>query len=163
MQGFVRNVADTLSVIAGPSADSIRMRVADHPDALWFESIIFQRCDEQHVPMRIAEADEQGFALVVSDASTTYQPHTHTDSLVREITFDASLRHNSTVYRLPKQIRQDIVAHDQAIAKQSDQHASTKAAVPEKQPSLWDDVLQPVVFIGAAVVTIVLLFTVRSQ
>lgn len=163
MQGFVRNVADTLRVIAGPDADTVRMRVHDHPDALWFESIIMQRCDEQRVPMRIATANDQAVTLVISDASTSYQPHTHPDSLVREVVLDASMRRNNNVYKLQKQTRQDVVAHEQAAAKQSDQHASTKAVVPEKQPSLWDDVLQPIVFIGAAVVTLVLLFTVRSQ
>ena len=160
MQGFVRNVADTLRVIAGPDADTVRMRVHDHPDALWFESIIMQRCDEQRVPMRIATANDQAVTLVISDASTSYQPHTHPDSLVREVVLDASMRRNNNVYKLQKQTRQDVVAHEQAAAKQSDQHASTKAVVPEKQPSLWDDVLQPIVFIGAAVVTLVLLFTV---
>lgn len=163
LQGFVRNVADTLRVIAGPNTDTVRMRVHDHPDALWFESIITQRCDEQRVPMRIATANEQAVTLVISDASTSYQPHTHPDSLVREVVLDASVRRNNNVYKLQKQTRQDVVAHEQAAAKQSDQHASTKAVVPEKQPSLWDDVLQPIVFIGAAVVTLVLLFTVRSQ
>ena len=163
MQGFVRNVADTLRVIAGPDTDTVRMRVHDHPDALWFESIIMQRCDEQRVPMRITTANEQAVTLVISDASTSFQPHTHPDSLVREVVLDASMRRNNNVYKLQKQIRQDVVAHEQAAAKQSDQHASTKAVVPEKQPSLWDDVLQPIVFIGAAVVTLVLLFTVRSQ
>jgi hypothetical protein len=163
MQGFVRNVADTLRVIAGPDADTVRMRVHDHPDALWFESIIMQRCDEQRVPMRIATANDQAVTLVISDASTSYQPHTHPDSLVREVVLDALMRRNNNVYKLQKQTRQDVVAHEQAAAKQSDQHASTKAVVPEKQPSLWDDVLQPIVFIGAAVVTLVLLFTVRSQ
>lgn len=163
MQGFVRNVADTLRVIAGPDTDTVRMRVHDHPDALWFESIIMQRCDEQRVPMRIATANDQAVTLVISDASTSYQPHTHPDSLVREVVLDASMRRNNNVYKLQKQTRQDVVAHEQAAAKQSDQHASTNAVVPEKQPSLWDDVLQPIVFIGAAVVTLVLLFTVRSQ
>lgn len=163
MQGFVRNVADTLRVIAGPDTDTVRMRVHDHPDALWFESIIMQRCDEQRVPMRIATANEQAVTLVISDASTSYQPHTHPDSLVREVVLDASMRRNNNVYKLQKQTRQDVVAHEQAAAKQSDQHASTKAVIPERQPSLWDDVLQPIVFIGAAVVTLVLLFTVRSQ
>jgi hypothetical protein len=163
MQGFVRNVADTLRAIAGPDTDTVRMRVHDHPDALWFESIIMQRCDEQRVPIRIATANDQTVTLVVSDASTSYQPHMHPDSLVREVVLDASMRRNNNVYKLQKQTRQDVVAHEQAAAKQSDQHASTKAVVPEKQPSLWDDVLQPIVFIGAAVVTLVLLFTVRSQ
>ena len=163
MQVFVRNVADTLRVITGPDTDTVRMRVHDHPDALWFESIIMQRCDEQRVPMRIATANEQAVTLVISDASTSYQPHTHPDSLVREVVLDASMRRNNNIYKLQKQTRQDVVAHEQAAAKQSDQHASTKAVVPEKQPSLWDDVLQPIVFIGAAVVTLVLLFTVRSQ
>lgn len=163
MQGFVRTIADTLQVIAGPDIDTLRVHVHDHPDALWFESIIMQRCEEQRVPMRIASADERVLTLVISDASTSYQPHPHPDSLVREVVLDASMRRNNNVYKLRKQTRQDVVAHEQAAAKQSDQHASTKAVVPEKQPSLWDDVLQPIVFIGAAVVTLVLLFTVRSQ
>jgi hypothetical protein len=139
------------------------MHVHDHPDALWFESIIVERCEEQRVPLRIATADEEAFTVVIADASTLYQPHLHTDSVVRQVTFSASLRRNSTVHLLPKLVRQDVVAHDQARTKQSEQHVSTAAVVPDKQPSLWDDVLQPIVFIGAAVVTIVLLFTVRSQ
>lgn len=163
MQGFVRTIADTLRVIAGPDIDTLRMHVHDHPDALWFESIIMQRCEEQRVPMRIVSAEERALTLVISDASTSYQPHAHPDSLVREVVLDASVRRNSNLYNLQKLTRRDVVVHEQAQAKQSDQHASTKADVPAKEPSLWDDVLQPIVFIGAAVVTIVLLFTVRSQ
>jgi len=163
MQGFVRNVADTLSVVAGRDADTLRVRIHNHPDALWFESIIAQHCDEQHIPMRIVSNDEQSVTLVISDASTTYQPHSNADSVVREVVLDASLRSSTAIYKLQKQSRRDIVAHDLAMVKQSDQHASTTAVIPVKHPSLWDDILQPIVFIGAAVVTIVLLFTVRSQ
>jgi hypothetical protein len=40
---------------------------------------------------------------------------------------------------------------------------ATHGVVPARPTTLWEDIAQPVVFIGAAVITIVLLFTVRSQ
>jgi len=35
--------------------------------------------------------------------------------------------------------------------------------MPARPTSLWSDIVEPVVFVAAAVVTVVLLFTVRSQ
>lgn len=163
IEGFVRNIADSLQVIAGPSPDTLRVHVYEHPDAPWFESIIAQRSQELGIPFRAVRGNEYAVGLVIANAATTLETSNHADSLVRSVTLAASVRHNGVVRQLPVQKRQDVIPYEQGLRAQSDQHASTKAELPARQPSLWDDVLQPIVFIGAAVVTIVLLFTVRSQ
>ena len=163
IEGFVRNIADSLQVIAGPSPDTLRVHVYEHPDAPWFESIIAQRSQELGIPFRAVRGNESAVGLVIANAATTLETSNHADSLVRSVALVASVRHNGVVRQLPAQKRQDVIPYEQGLRAQSDQHASTKAELPARQPSLWDDVLQPIVFIGAAVVIIVLLFTVRSQ
>jgi hypothetical protein len=56
-----------------------------------------------------------------------------------------------------------MVAREDVVLLDSPQHNASHGVVPPRPTTMWEDVAQPVVFIAAAVVTIVLLFTVRSQ
>lgn len=161
----VRDMADTLfrsaDVVAG---DALTISVNAHPDAPWIRAIIAQRFEERGRSTRISDPpNEGGLDVVVMDLSTRYTPMEHRDSVEREIV----VRLETTIQKrrvalTPRTVRH-VLSREDAVAQQSMQHSATHAPLPQVQGSFWDELLEPLVYIAAAAVTIVLLFTVRTQ
>lgn len=153
-----------------PRADTTVIDVAPHPDRIWFETMItaYVQHDRAVVVRRDSGVRHR---IVIDDASTRYDIADHPDSVVRYITLGIREEHiglNGTVRAVgigePTQlVRRDVIARAHATMLESTQHACTHGTIPERPTTFWDDVVQPVIFVGAAVVTVVLLFTVRSQ
>ena len=105
--------------------------------------------------------------VVPSDVSTRYEAIEDSDSIRRIITVDvrANLIGERTMAPAAPGPYTDTVmcTREEAESAQSPQHFATRGEIPPAESSFWDDVLEPVVFVAAAVATVVLLFTVRSQ
>ena len=150
--------------------DTVVIDVTPHPDRIWFETMItaYAQHDRAVVVRRDTGARHR---IVIDDASTRYETAEHPDSVVRFVTLGIREEHigaNGAVRAVgigePVQlVRRDVIARTHAAMLESAQHACTHGTIPERSTTFWDDVVQPVIFVGAAVVTVVLLFTVRSQ
>lgn len=165
IEATVRDLTDTVFRSAGVVAgDALPLSVNDHPDAAWIRAIIAQRFDELGRGTRIISSPNQGgLDVVVMDLSTRYKPLDHRDSVEREVVvrLETTIQ-NHRVALTPRVIRH-VLSREDAIAQQSMQHSATHAPLPQVQRSLWDEMLEPLIYIAAAAVTVVLLFTVRTQ
>lgn len=161
----VRELTDSLIVRAGVSTgDSIPLFVHDHPDASWIRSIVARRMEQRGLPVVIAEASPQAvLEMTVMDVSTRYSPATHRDSLHRQVVVKLGSSYRRKAVALESRTESRTISRPDARATQTTQHAGTHAELPEAPSSIWEDAVEPLIYIAAAVVTIVLFFTVRTQ
>lgn len=148
--------------------DTLRIEIAPHPDDAWLRATAVQVAEERGA-MVVGEGGmaSSKLSIVAVDVRTDYVNTDVADTITRTIT--VSLRGTLDTPRggissvpCSKQ-RQEHVHRDVAARLQSDQHASTHAVIPAKPTTFWQDILEPAIFVGAAVITAALLFTVRSQ
>lgn len=147
------------------SADSISVRVAVHPDADFIRVLAINALGTR---MIMAEKNDNADLFITPvDISTRYEETDDADSLDRVITMTlkAVLTENGIATALQTQniAERERLHRKDALRLQSEQRASTHGHIPPMTTTIWDDILQPAIFVAAAVTTVVLLFTVRSQ
>lgn len=165
IEAAVRDLTDSIIVRSGITAgDSLPLFVHEHPDASWVRSIVARRMEERGLPVVLAsEQVRADLELVVMDVSTRYAPLPDRDSLERQVVVKLGTSYRRRAIALEPQVDRFVVARSAAAAAQSMQHFGAHATLPDAPSSLWEDALEPLIYIAAAVVTIVLLFTVRTQ
>lgn len=145
---------------------SVEVQVSAHPDAAWLEQEFLQQVVRNDRSI-VTSGGRSVVRLVFADVSTRYESIEQTDSVRRVVTVDvgATIQQEGSTIVVPSRPLADTVVmlRQDASAAQSTQHTSTHAELPLPERTVWDDVLEPAIFVVAAVATVVLLFTVRSQ
>jgi len=161
MEGAIDSALRTI-----PAGSRIQVSVDNHPDARWLESTVMRLATEKRIVIATEQTTSE-VSVVVNDLSTKYEAVGSADSIRRVVTTDVSFIVTSGGERRVVQppAQRDVVTclRRDALAAESAQHASTHGEMPAEERTLWDDVLEPAIFVVAAVATVVLLFTVRSQ
>ena len=138
----------------------------EHPDGRWLESQFLTQATRAGKQAVTSDA-EVVVTLVYNDVSTRYELVEQADSIRRVITVDlsAQVQHDGRIKMTTIEPMQDTVvcSRQDALAAESQQHRATHGEMPDPDRTVWDDVLEPAIFVVAAVATVVLLFTVRSQ
>lgn len=103
----------------------------------------------------------------IKEAGVRYDRVKSSDSLKRELFFIVSLsmeRDNGILYGLPQILvkKEDVVARDDLAYLESSPYPFAKGKIPEPESSFFDKIAEPVIFISTAIITIALLFSVRS-
>lgn len=167
LQAHIRAWAEARTPMLG---SNVTLDVAEHPDKPWFEAAMITALRDRGVDA-IRGYEGPRLRIVLVDVSTRYDRTDHPDSVSRLVTarlyeerIDADgravpLRTSDTATWQ----RTDVLGRDQVNALQSTQHPAMHGDVPPPPRDLWDDILEPVVYVAAAAVTVVLLFTVRSK
>ena len=155
---------DSICARAGDS--NVRFFVSQHPDAPWIATLLRDPANSRRCLSQIV--DTAAFAqvtIVCRDVQTRYSNAQHQDTVVRSVVVDiaAIQRESGSQFHAVRLVDTMHVARTDVPMLDSQQHMATHGVVPARPTTLWEDIAQPVVFIGAAVITIVLLFTVRSQ
>ncbi|CAN5448388.1 hypothetical protein BH10BAC6_BH10BAC6_05220 [soil metagenome] len=156
----------TKSIRAG---ESVHVVVATHPDSLWIQATASQSVQERGGVLVAESGGTETSELTITpvDVSTSYANTESADTVIRTITtslrgtLDTPQRGISSVPCSSK--IDEKISREQAERLQSDQHHATRSMLPPRPTTLWQDILEPAIFVGAAVITAVLLFTVRSQ
>jgi len=160
----VRELVDTVVTRSGVTAGSaMEVFVHDHPDAQWIRSIVARRMEERGIPVAVGSAARADLDVVIMDVSTRYQPGPNPDSVEREVVVKLETTYRQRRLPLEAKSVRTVLGRPEALATQTTQHTGTHAVLPEAPSSLWNDVLEPLIYVGAAVVTIVLFYTVRTQ
>lgn len=164
MRAFVESIAQRSFALA-QSGDSIAIDVDDFADKDWFVSILVDAGRKRGIVLYQVEQGPR-IRLGIVESSTRYTA-IDKDSVERRVLLhvieSAEGRTPTWTQISTPRERIDVLSREQALRLQSTNHASTQGALPPEPSSWWDDILEPVVFVGATVVTAVLLFTVRSQ
>ncbi len=131
----------------------------------------------------LSRAANANIALFVSDNGTSKKPYldfsnsilvkyandeNDNDSLLRYIDCDLSatlLLKDNRILPLNFDIETNIdkISREDAVLYNESTYKFAKAKIPEPPSSFWKDIVQPVAVVSAAVITVVLLFTMRSN
>lgn len=152
------------AVIERVPAMPAQVYTTNHPDQLWLSQELYATYQEVG---RTAMTSTDTLTLVFSNVSMRYENVDAADSVRRIITVDVGARivRNGSNEVLPMTPIVDTVVCSRAEARAAEslQHSCTSSQMPEPPTSFWDTVMEPMIFVAAAVATVVLLFTVRSQ
>jgi hypothetical protein len=103
--------------------------------------------------------------LFLKDFSVRYFPYTNEpDSLIRtvQIIISGTTNHGFNISEISFK-NSDVIARTDLPFVEEAQYQFATAPVPQREISFWEEYAEPLIFISAAVVTLALLFTVRSQ
>lgn len=158
LRGIYRTVLEHVPTL--PS----HVSTTNHPDRLWLSQELYEVYPQ-------STTDDRGrtdtLLLIFGDVSLRYENTESVDSVRRIIVVDVGARYvadgKTAVLSLAPAIDTVVCSRMDARAAESSQHSCTSAPMPEPPSSFWDTVLEPMIFVAAAVATVVLLFTVRSQ
>jgi hypothetical protein len=153
--------------ICSRAGDSnVRFTVSQHPDAPWIATMLRDPANSRGCLSQIVDSTASAqLVIVCRDVQTTYANAQHQDTVVRSVVVDVAAiqRENGSQFHAVRLVDTTHVARTEVPMLDSQQHMATHGVVPARPTTLWEDIAQPVVFIAAAVVTVVLLFTGRSQ
>lgn len=163
VERLLMQAGDSICARAGDS--SVRFAVTNHPDAAWIATSLRDPTAVRQCLSQIVDSSSLAQVTVVCrDVQTSYANAHHQDTVLRSVVVDlAAIDRASTRTYTVRLLDSAYVARADVALLDTRQHMATHGVVPARPTTLWEDIAQPVVFIGAAVVTIVLLFTVRSQ
>ena len=163
VERLLLQAGDSICARAGDA--SVRFAVTNHPDAAWIATSLRDPTAVRQCLSQIVDSSSLAQVTVVCrDVQTSYANAHHPDTVLRSVVVDlAAIDRASTRTYTVRLLDSAYVARADVALLDTRQHMATHGVVPARPTTLWEDIAQPVVFIGAAVVTIVLLFTVRSQ
>jgi hypothetical protein len=167
LRRMIGNVATMIAAATPMESSAIHVDVVGHADAAWISAVLSSAMGAGDVA---AEGSRRALALRCTpvDVSTRYEVHEHSDSVIRVVVVNMRAEvvdadGSTRGIPLTEQRTTANLSRSQAVALQSKQYGCTWAELPAPATSFWQDVLEPAVFVGAAVVTTLLFFTVRSQ
>lgn len=163
VERLLMQAGDSICARAGDA--SVRFAVTNHPDASWIATGLRDPAAARQCLSQIVDSSSLAQVTVVCrDVQTSYVNAHHQDTVLRSVVVDlAAIDRARAQTHTVRLIDSAYVARTEVALLDSRQHMATHGVVPPRPTTLWEDIAQPVVFIGAAVITIVLLFTVRSQ
>ena len=163
VERLLLQAGDSICAHAGDA--SVRFAVTNHPDAAWIATSLRDPTAVRQCLSQIVDSSSLAQVTVVCrDVQTSYANAHHQDTVLRSVVVDlAAIDRTSTRTYTVRLLDSAYVARADVALLDTRQHMATHGVVPARPTTLWEDIAQPVVFIGAAVITIVLLFTVRSQ
>lgn len=164
MERLLRSAGDEICAGAGDSA--ARFTVSNHPDAAWIATQLLDPSSRRQCLSQIVDSSSLAqITVVCRDVQTTYTNSAHPDTVIRSIIVDLAAIERSASNRFHAVRKTDtiLVARTDVATLDSRQHMASHGSLPQRPTSMWEEIAQPVVFIAAAVITVVLLFTVRSQ
>lgn len=152
-------------IVHQTTVDTLSVHVGEHPDADYIRSLTIS---ELHGHTVVEGTMSRAELLITPlDVSTRYEATEWADSLDRVITVSlkAVVTENgrSKALAVESRVDRERLHRTDALRLQSTQRSSSQAPFPARSTTLWEDILQPAIFVAAAVTTVVLLFTVRSQ
>jgi hypothetical protein len=165
IEASVRELADTMisrcDLVPGTA---VPVSLRQHPDADWIRSLMQRRFEERGIAtISVNDTASPAVSVVIENASTRYAPSSASDSVERSIVVQLSVECKGRPLALAPVTHRATMARQNVDAYQSRQHMATHAPLPNPESSVWDDVLEPLIYVAAAAVTVVLFFTVRTQ
>lgn len=105
--------------------------------------------------------------IVVNQFDVIYQNHSEvSDSLIRIVTLDSFIRaykDDNQQYFSKKYIYQDTISREMVKYIESSNINFTKSAIPDEDKTFLEKALEPFILVSSAILTVIILFSVRSK
>ncbi len=153
------------------SADTVYSNIKTAEAERFFNNILLRKAEKKGIVFMIAdiESDKKPYLELTNSIVLTYKnDKDDSDSLIRHIEFQWSGAINQKngkmiPVNLKSSVFEDKISREEAATYNKSSYDFAKSGIPQKPSSFWKDIVQPVAIIGAAVVTVVLLFSMRSN
>lgn len=173
LDSVARHYADTLAHdVATHSFTDFRILISQHPAAERLRQHIMARTTSSVAINQPASRIDNALTvldLYIADYAIRYSLHEpSTDSLIREV----HLAVNTTLTNpggtsLPfpdyDMTLRDTVARIDIPFIESRQYLYGQAPIPDRPSGFYSDIVEPLIIVSSAIITVLLLFTVRSQ
>ncbi|MFM8177861.1 MAG: hypothetical protein ACKOAG_01605 [Candidatus Kapaibacterium sp.] len=147
----------TAAFPGGGHVSATSLSVLPHP-AAWLV--------RQHVVAaqeRMHRGNELICEMSVVECGVVYGSLPEKDSLQRRCRVELRGIAGASVIGPIEAVLVDTIARADVPLVETPRHEAFTAMVPAPQTTLWDEILEPLLVVGALATTVVLLFTVRSQ
>jgi len=157
--------------LAEMDADTVFTNIKTLEPDRYFNSVLLKYADSIGMFVFIDEitGGKTPFLDIKTDIKTSYAVYEEDDdSLYRriEINYSGSIR-TKAGRLLPLDVRnfiyEDKISGNSAVIHNETDFEFAKNTIPEQPETFWDDIAKPIAIIGAAAVTVFLLFTLRSN
>ena len=168
-----RLISDSLLRSRGSSTDTLCLHVVRHPASWLLDEGMIASASERGIPVSGCDsATSDALLLAITGAGVSYAEIDDDEHLARETRLEVSALippnwggtpggRMATHYAI---VRRDTVRADQTSLLEATGYDFVRGTLPPRQSSgFWKKVVEPAVVIGASVVLVILLFTVRSQ
>jgi hypothetical protein len=160
-----------LQKLKDKKSDTIYVPIALIEANRYFNSFVVKYADSFGIRVMIAEKGDgkKPFLDLMVDIRTVYANYDESsDSLLRTITLDVrgEFISEESELRPPDIISHkwnDVISREEAVQYNLTAYRFAQHQIPEPPKTFWSEIVQPVAFIGTAIITVVLLFTVRSK
>lgn len=144
----------------------IQLKVNSHQLAKITDMHFIEKLSDKNIDI-VDELELNKLEVNLGEIAVRYLLHDDKDSLKRIIIFNCSslIRDDKSTKFLSKFEREysDNIGRDEISTLQNASFAFTTANVPDPKLSFFDKLIKPAVYITTAAITVLLLFTVRSN
>ena len=163
------NIVDSLSLLAAQALctqlslhhiGSINVQCSEH-SARWLV--------QQNMQRALAKAglnnDPKAATLTlgIADCSTRYVLMAERDSVVRNVHVEFRASVADRVFDTQQYSYSDVIARADIALLESPKYDFSSSVAPAVPRSTWDDLVEPLIILGALATTVIVLFSVRSQ
>ena len=148
--------------------DSITISFAPHP-ASWLLEQHLLNDGKNAGKLFLSKPTGKNSALTINivKAGVEYEAVENTDSLIRKISLIVSSKlekSSGILYGLPKitLIDEKIILRADVPIVENSPYSFARGNIPDAKRSFFEEISEPIIFISTAIITIVLLFSVRS-
>lgn len=149
-------------------ADSIVLSLGNHSAASIFETYLVNFGNKENIKFFQNKKDYPQLNIVIFDLHTEYLPNdAEEDSLKRKIIckIGGTLHQNNQIKELKTNdlVYSDEISRDDVPFIETSKNDYAKAPVPELPKSFFREFAEPLIIVGTAAVSVLLLFTIRSN
>lgn len=152
------------------SLDSVRIAIEAHPAAWLIEKNLLTELPKQHFFQRNYDSTRKLplFSIKLQDFAIRYFLYPpEKDSLIREaqLILTSTIEDKGEIFQLPifSKTLLDTISRQDLPFLESRQYSFVNAPVPDIPSDFFSAIAEPLLLISAAIITVLLLFTVRSQ
>jgi hypothetical protein len=167
-----RLLSDSLLATRGISTDTICLNVVRHPASWLLDEGMIASATSRGIPVATCDSGVgDGLTMAITAIGVSYGEIDDDELLARETRLEVTALvppqwggANGRVATHYAIVQRDTVRGDQTSLLEATGYDFVRGTLPSRQGSgFWKKVVEPAVVIGASVVLVILLFTVRSQ
>ncbi|MBK9249335.1 MAG: hypothetical protein IPM69_14785 [Ignavibacteria bacterium] len=166
LQGLAKQSAQSISkFLTDSKIDSCSLRLSNHPAQVLLKSAL---AEQTSIQFYTEEIKNNKVEIEIADFAVRYFRYSDSqDSVVREfvIRTNGILSTKELLKSIPEftaNVR-DTIARKDIVRVESPEYIYTKAIIPTEEKSLLSEIAEPIVLFTVAAISVLLLFTIRSQ
>ena len=159
------SASELIANIQNVGVQSFTSEIAEHSAAWLLEQKLLENATSNDI--KVLSDTGSKLKIEIAKLEVEYKLHPDSDSLYRNISMNlfARIDHNNELINVSSadKLYSDVIGYDDAQLLQSGNYAFTNGIIPEQNNGFFEEYIEPIIITSAAIVTVILFFTVRSN